>query len=154
MIKSALITLGIILIGFIVYETIHYIWFFCTSRFPNCDDRSIIRGVVRMSWKELRDFYRVKPERWRFQLTGSNQEIKHLYYRAGKGKWYVVIISMPAYLYLLWNYHFGNPMTPAKIEVLESVQEDIDELKEKAQARIDEANKMMTKVMNNLKAGK
>ncbi|MDE7345427.1 MAG: hypothetical protein K2N48_01655 [Muribaculaceae bacterium] len=107
-----------------------------------------------MSWKELRDFYKVNPSRWFFGKTGEYQDFNHLYYIVKPKKWYVVNISMFSYFRLLWSYHFGNPMTEDKEIVFECVQSDIDEIKAKAQRELEEANAMMEEVKNRLERGK
>lgn len=149
---SIIFILLMCIIGGFLWEIVHYIWFIISSRTRELDYGTV--GAMYLSWKELRDFYSVNPDRWAYGTTGCLQEINHLYYRKKDG-YIVVTLSFPSYMRLLWNYHFRHKKdTRIKEGFLDEVQKDIDALRRKAQAEIDQANRAMEQINSRMKEEK
>lgn len=152
MIITAIIAISILSV-FIIYEIVHYIWFVESSITRQWDSGRVQRTMY-LSWRELRDFYAVNPEKWEYSKTGALQDLKHLYYMNSHDIYTAVTLSFPSFMRLLWHYHFKHKKyAPAKTAFLLDVQKDIDELKRKAQAEIDQANKAMEQINSRVKEG-
>lgn len=149
-----IITTVVSLSSFLIYEIIHYIWFITSSR-SRYYDANIVKSTMYLSWKELCDFYAVNPNRWMYCKSDIFQDVKHLYYIKNKNNIIAITMSFVSYMRLLYKYHFGHKKdTKVKEAFLIDVQKDIDALKRKAQAEINQANRAMEQINSKIKEEK
>lgn len=169
----ALAALGIaILITLIIAFIIILIGY--TIEYNSYEDGSpSYKEVAHLSWKTIKDLYKVNPSRWRYEKVHDNRyggyitgDIPILLYNTGNawrknGVWdgcyvnshEIVRIQMSFPTWLIFNYYrtFKTKRTVGEEMILNTAQKDINVLRQRAQNQIDQANKMMDEIKNRLK---
>lgn len=131
----------------------------------NLDKSPSFGHVVKLTWKQIRDFYRINPERWRYETvlrydSYTQTEFRVLLYNTADN-WNspmigrrclcqkadnIIRIKMSPITALIFNYKriFNKRQGNISTEILlKSVQKDIKKMSAISQAEIEEANEQI-----------
>lgn len=132
--------------------------------FNNGNNKSLSFGeTTTIDWKTLKDIYRVKPNRWRYESVirpnccYQMSEDKVLLYDAGENwddRLKIVRVQLSFIDWVKFNWHKRKPRQTKGIElILDTAQDDIFELKSLARKEIDQANEQMQEIQKKISEG-
>lgn len=106
-----------------------------------------LKGEIKLRLRLFKQIYCINPSKWQYRKVYWLDDLKNLFYEGHQIK-----LSFPAFLWFLFYRITSNyRKTKAKERklltlILEDCQEDIDELKKKAEKDIEKALKQQEKI--------